>query len=50
MGTGGSAPSVAPGQTNPYRTGNLTEVMLLEAKNPELAKALKAEAAQGDSR
>ena len=47
MGTGGSAPSVAPGQTNPYRTGNLTEVMLLEAKNPELAKALKAEATQG---
>ena len=47
MGTGGSAPSVAPGQTNPYRTGNLTEVMLLEAKNPELAKALKAEASQG---
>ena len=47
MGTGGSAPSVAPGQTNPYRTGNLTEVMLLEARNPELAKALKAEASQG---
>ena len=47
MGTGGFAPSVAPGQTNPYRTGNLTEAMLLEAKNPELAKALKAEALQG---
>ena len=47
MGTGGSAPSVAPGQTNPYRTGNLTEAMLLEARNPELAKALKAEASQG---
>ena len=28
-------------------TGNLTEAMLLEAKNPELAKALKAEALQG---
>ena len=47
MGTGGSAPSIAPGQTNPYRTGNLTEAMLLEARNPELAKALKAEASQG---
>ena len=47
MGTSGFAPSVAPGQANPYRTGNLTEAMLLEAKNPELAKALKAEATQG---
>ena len=47
MGTSGFAPSVAPGQTNPYRTGNLTEAMLLEAKNPDLAKALKAEASQG---
>ena len=47
MGTSGNATSVAPGQTNPYRTGNLTEAMVLEAKNPELAKALKAEALQG---
>jgi hypothetical protein len=31
--------SVAPGMTNPYRTGNLTEAMQLEATNPELARA-----------
>lgn len=45
----GSAPrgSVAPGMTNPYRTGNLTEAMQLEATNPELARSLKAEAMRG---
>ena len=44
-----SAPttSVAPGMTNPYRTGNLTEALLLESSNPELAKSLKAEAMRG---
>jgi len=45
----GSAPAatVAPGMVNPYRTGNLTEALLLEKQNPELAKALKAEAQRG---
>jgi hypothetical protein len=35
--------SVAPGMTNPYRTGNFTEALVLETQNPELAKQLKAE-------
>ena len=39
--------SVAPGMNNPYRTGNLTEAMKLEVSNPDLAKALKAEALRG---
>jgi len=45
----GAAPSatVAPGRTNPYRTGNLTEALRLEAENPALAQALKAEAKRG---
>ena len=45
----GAAPAatIAPGMTNPYRTGNLTEAMQLEAQNPELARALKAEALRG---
>ena len=36
--------SVAPGRDNPYRNGNLTEALRLEVENPDLAKALKAEA------
>jgi len=45
----GSAPaaSVAPGMENPYRTKNLTAALQLEVTNPELAAALKAEAARG---
>lgn len=39
--------SVAPGMSNPYRTGNLTEILALEATQGELAKALKAEAMRG---
>jgi hypothetical protein len=39
--------SVAPGMSNPYREGNLTEAMALEVSNPELARALKAEAMRG---
>ena len=39
--------SVAPGRENPYRSGNLTEALRLEVENPELAKALKAEANKG---
>ncbi|MFZ9260928.1 MAG: hypothetical protein ACO23G_10875 [Limnohabitans sp.] len=46
MGTAPAA-SVAPGRDNPYRTGNLTEALKLEIENPELAKALKAEAMRG---
>ena len=45
----GSAPaaSIAPGRDNPYKSGNLTEALRLEVENPELAKALKAEANRG---
>jgi hypothetical protein len=45
-GMGGSVggTSVAPGRDNPYRSGNLTEALRLEVENPELAKALRAEA------
>jgi hypothetical protein len=39
--------SVAPGMSNPYKTGNLTERIRLETENPELAKALMAEAQRG---
>ena len=46
MGTAPAA-SVAPGRDNPYRSGNLTEALKLEIENPELAKALKAEAQRG---
>lgn len=38
---------VAPGMTNPFRTGNLTEAMALKLSNPELAAALEAEARKG---
>ena len=53
FGTGSEAeewalppPQVAPGRDNPYRT-NLTEAMLMEQDNPELAAALKKEARGG---
>ena len=46
-GSAGATTSVAPGMTNPYRTGNLTEAMKLEVTNPDLAKQLKAEAKAG---
>ena len=42
-----NASAVAPGMVNPYRTGNLTQALELEVSNPELAKALKAEAQRG---
>ena len=47
IGVQQGAPSVAPGRSNPYRTGNLTEILQLEVENAELAKALKAEAKRG---
>jgi len=46
MGTS-PAVSIAPGRENPYLTGNLTEALKLEVENPELARALKAEAVRG---
>jgi len=44
-----NAASVAPGMQNPWRaeTFNVTQQFALEASNPELAAALKAEAARG---
>lgn len=47
MGIAPGTGSVAPGRENPYRTGNLTETIRLEVENPELARALKAEANLG---
>lgn len=43
MGSTASS-SVTPGRDNPYRTGNLTEAIIMERDNPELAAALKKEA------
>ena len=42
--TSAQAGSISPGRANPYRSKNLTEALALEVANPELAKALKAEA------
>ena len=47
MGSNAAAPSVAPGMSNPYKLGNMTEALKLEAENPELARVLKAEAQRG---
>ena len=47
MGSNAAAPSVAPGMKNPYKLGNMTEALKLEAENPELARVLKAEAQRG---
>ena len=47
MGSNAASPSVAPGMKNPYKLGNLTEALKLEAENPELARVLKAEAQRG---
>ena len=47
MGSNAAAPSVAPGMSNPYKTGNMTEAVKLEVENPELARVLKAEALRG---
>lgn len=49
IGTSPSA-TVAPGMSNPYKTGNMTEALKLEVTNPELAKALRSEATAGNSR
>jgi hypothetical protein len=46
-GMGTSATTVGSGTDNPYKTGNLTEIISLEVEKPELARALKAEAQRG---
>jgi len=43
----GAAPTVAPGMNNPWRSGNVTQQLIMVRDNPELAKALQAEAAKG---
>lgn len=52
MGSAPSSLTSIPGVRNPYKAENfnLTEVLQLEAENPDLARALKAEAGRGQSR
>jgi len=38
--------NVAPGQENPWKTGNLTQQMILSNQDPELATVLQREASQ----
>ena len=45
MGSVGSSGAGA-GMNNPYISGNFTEIVKLEAENPELAKRMKAQAKQ----
>ena len=49
MGAGPTTSTVAPGMVNPWRkeTFNWTQQLLMEQQNPELAQALKVEAARG---
>lgn len=49
MGAAGSAATVAPGMSNPFRkeTFNFTQQLMLKQQNPELAAALQKEAARG---
>jgi hypothetical protein len=44
----GSVGSTGPGtgMSNPYISGNFTEIVKIETENPELAKRLKAQAKQ----
>ena len=44
MSAVGSTPSVSGGMSNPYLTGNFTEMVRLEAENPELAQRLQQQA------
>jgi exonuclease VII large subunit len=46
MGTTAQAPAAAVTSGNPYLSGNFTEMVRLEAENPELAAQLQAEAAR----
>jgi DNA repair exonuclease SbcCD ATPase subunit len=45
MGSVGST-GAAAGMNNPYISGNFTEIVKMEAENPELAKRMKAQAKQ----
>jgi hypothetical protein len=45
MGSSGSA-ALSGGGTNPYISGNFTEIVKLETENPDLAKRMKAQAKQ----
>jgi rhamnose utilization protein RhaD (predicted bifunctional aldolase and dehydrogenase) len=45
MGSSGSA-AMAGGMSNPYVSGNFTEIVKLEAEQPDLAKRLKQQAKQ----
>ena len=45
MGSVGSS-AMGGGMTNPYLTGNFTEIVKLEADQPELAKRMRAQAKQ----
>lgn len=48
MGTApGAAPSIAPGLENPWKSGNITQQLILTRDQPELAQALQAEASNG---
>ena len=48
MGTApGAAATIAPGLDNHWRTGNITQQLLMTRDNPELAQALQAEASKG---
>ena len=40
------ASNVAPGQDNPWKTGNLTQQMILSSQDPDLAAVLQREASQ----
>ena len=44
MGSVGSTPASSAGGANPYVTKSFTEIVRLEAENPELAARLKAQA------
>ena len=38
--------NVAPGRENPWKTGNLTQQMILSEQDPNLAAVLQKEASQ----
>lgn len=44
MSAVGSTPSATGGMSNPYLTGNFTEIVRLEAENPELAQRMQQQA------
>ena len=47
IGTPRATPNATSGMVNPYRTGNMTQIVNLELTNPDLAKQLKQEASAG---